>query len=126
MRTSAEMWRGRPARRHLRPLVLAALCGAFLSLAALLPASPFAGVLPIASAHSNLVKADPVPDSTVTVAPKTAHLWYSETLNPTLTKVRVLDSSSYNQVDKGDSVVLKSDARQMQVSLEDKIGRAHV
>ena len=121
MRSSAEVWRGRLARRHLRSLALAAVCGAFLSLAALLPASPFAGILPTASAHSNLVKADPVPDSTVTVAPKTAHLWYSEALNPTLTKVRVLDSSSYNQVDKGDSTVLKSDPRQMQVSVEDNL-----
>ena len=121
MRSSSEIWRGRPARRHLRPLVLAVLCGAFLSLALMVPASPFAATLPIASAHSNLVKADPTPDSTVTVAPRVAHLWYSEALNPTLTKVRVLDSSSYIQVDKGDSIVLKSDARQMQVSIEDNL-----
>ena len=121
MRSSAQVWRGRPARRHLRPLALAAICGAFLALALMVPASPFAGTLPTASAHSNLVKADPAPDSTVTVAPKVAHLWYSEALNPTLTKVRVLDSSSYNQVDKGDSIVFKSDARQMQVSIEDNL-----
>lgn len=100
-------WARRRVNRWLRWRRCAVVVGAFVAL--LLAARG-------AAAHSNLVRAEPPPDSSVSTSPTTLRLWFSEAVEPGFSDVRVLDSAR-RQVDRGDSHVAPDDPTALMVSL---------
>jgi len=69
-----------------------------------------------ASAHARLERAVPAAGSAVRASPPQLKLWFTERLEPAFSKVQVSDRNG-KQVDKGDPVVDRADARLLQVSL---------
>jgi len=69
-----------------------------------------------AGAHAFLDRADPRAGSTVKVAPAQVRIWFTESLEPAFSTVRVLDQAG-RQVDKGDSQVDPTNLRLLRVSL---------
>ncbi|MEK7364383.1 MAG: copper resistance CopC family protein [candidate division NC10 bacterium] len=69
-----------------------------------------------AGAHAFLDRADPRAGSTVKVAPAQVRIWFTESLEPAFSSVRVLDQAG-RRVDKGDSQVDPTNLRLLRVSL---------
>lgn len=69
-----------------------------------------------AGAHAFLDRADPRAGSTVKVAPAQVRIWFTESLEPAFSSVRVLDEAG-RRVDKGDSQVDPSNLRLLRISL---------
>ena len=69
-----------------------------------------------AGAHSFLDRADPRAGSTVKAPPAQVRLWFTESLEPAFSSVRVLDQAG-RRVDKGDSQVDPTNLRLLRVSL---------
>ncbi len=72
----------------------------------------------VASAHADLVKSDPVANSTLDTAPAKVTIDFNEAVEPAFSKITVLfeDGSS---VDGGDSAVTPGNPSQLSVSLTD-------
>lgn len=77
----------------------------------------------IASAHAEFVSSTPAPDSTLTVAPSTVVIAFSEELNADGNTITVKDAAGA-QVDNGDTALDKSDAdrKTVMVSLKSGLG----
>ncbi len=73
------------------------------------------GVTPV-QAHAVLVNSVPADNSTLTTAPKQVDLYFSEAIDPNLSKVSVLDANG-KKVDAGDMHLDPADATHMLVSL---------
>jgi methionine-rich copper-binding protein CopC len=69
-----------------------------------------------ASAHAHLKHASPAVGGTVHGSPPELRLWFSETLEPAFSSVRVVDQKNH-QVDKGDMTLDPKDRTEMRVSL---------
>jgi methionine-rich copper-binding protein CopC len=69
-----------------------------------------------ATAHAFLDHADPRVGSTVSQAPGSVRLWFTETLEPAFSRVHVLDASG-KEVDANDAHVDGSDATLLTVTL---------
>ena len=69
-----------------------------------------------AGAHARLERTAPAAGSTVHGSLPQLKLWFTERLEPTFSKVRVLDRTG-KQVDKGDPEVDRADAKLLRVSL---------
>ncbi|MFZ1057967.1 MAG: copper resistance CopC family protein [Candidatus Rokuibacteriota bacterium] len=67
-------------------------------------------------AHSFLDRADPRAGSTVKTAPAQVRIWFTESLEPAFSSVRVLDEAG-RRVDKGDGHVDPSNLKLLRVSL---------
>jgi hypothetical protein len=83
---------------------------------ALLISALGAGVATGALAHAELESSVPAASATVTAAPKTIEIDFSEELNAKLSKIEVKDSMGM-QVDKGDSHVAADDEKHLSVDL---------
>src|SRR5436190_13675174 len=70
----------------------------------------------IAFAHAYLERAEPTPGSAIDQPPPELRLEFSEAVDPSFSKIVVLDDRK-NQVDKGDSHVVADNSRAMAVSL---------
>ena len=71
-----------------------------------------------AEAHAYLERADPEPGSTVAQAPQQLRLVFGEPMDPSFSRVQVLDTSG-QQADRGDSRVAPDNPNVMTVSLRD-------
>ncbi|MBV9542855.1 MAG: CopD family protein, partial [Chloroflexi bacterium] len=71
-------------------------------------------------AHANLDRADPAPGSQVDQAPHQLQLYFSEAVDPSFSKVQLLNAQR-EQVDRGDSHVAPNDPRSLIVSLPDSL-----
>jgi copper transport protein len=91
---------------RLRLFVALALLG--IVLLALMPG--------VAGAHAELVRSEPGQGAALGSAPARIDLWFSETLSPNGSSIRVYDSQR-KQVDKGDDKLDPSDAKHVSVSL---------
>ena len=69
-----------------------------------------------AGAHAFLERADPRAGSTVKTPPTRVRLWFTESLEPAFSSVRVRDEAG-RRVDEGDSQVDPSNTRLLRVSL---------
>lgn len=67
-------------------------------------------------AHSFLDRADPRAGSTVKTAPAQVRIWFTESLEPAFSSVRILNQAG-RQVDKGDGQVDPSNLKLLRVSL---------
>ena len=74
------------------------------------------GAARAAYAHANLVRAEPPADSVLAASPPNLRLWFSETLEPGFSNVRVLNAAR-QQVDNGDSRVAADDPTALTLSL---------
>lgn len=91
------------------------------SLAALLFAMSLALVFPATSqAHAVLLRSDPTENAVLHVAPDQVHLWFSETLNATLSSMTVVNQAN-RRVDNRDASLASGDARQMDVTLAPRL-----
>ena len=72
--------------------------------------------VPSVGAHAHLDRAAPAAGSTVYASPPILKLWFTKQLEPTFSKVHVLDRNG-KQVDKGDPEVDRADAKLLRVSL---------
>ncbi len=70
-----------------------------------------------ASAHAELVKALPAPNSVVTPAPKGVILWFDEPISLAVSSVQVFDNHQA-QVDNSDLALAPNDPKQVAVSLK--------
>lgn len=86
------------------------LCIVGLALAALLGGAAGAG------AHAFLDRADPRVGSTVRTPPAEVRLWFTESLEPAFSSVRVVDEAG-QRVDKGDSHLDPSNPALLRISL---------
>ena len=73
---------------------------------------------PGVSAHANLASADPAPNSELETAPERVIIWFTEPIEPALSRIRVLDTAG-QQVDAGNSVVDDLNPLVMSVGLGD-------
>jgi copper resistance protein C len=71
---------------------------------------------PLAGAHAFLDHATPAVGSTVRAPPARVRLWFTQSLEPTFSTIRVVDKSN-QRVDRDDAKVDSSDARILQVSV---------
>jgi copper transport protein len=71
---------------------------------------------PAAQAHAILVQADPPPGARLSLPPDRVRLWFSEPVEPTLTRVEVLDAER-RRVDRGDLRADPQDPRRLEISL---------
>jgi copper transport protein len=103
------MKRQQPLRRQARHIALAAVLALFLLLL-------FSGV---ASAHATLARSDPAADAILAYgkAPTQLRLWFTEDVNPVLTKAIVVDHNN-KEVDLHDSHVSSSDPRELDTGLQ--------
>ena len=69
-----------------------------------------------AGAHAFLDRADPRAGSTVKVPPAQVRLWFTESLEPAFSSLRVVNEAG-RRVDKGDSQVDPTNLRLLRVSL---------
>jgi hypothetical protein len=69
-----------------------------------------------AGAHAFLDRADPRAGSTVKVAPAQVRIWFTESLEPAFSSLRVVNEAG-RRVDKGDSQVDPTNLRLLRVSL---------
>ena len=69
-----------------------------------------------AQAHANIVESNPAANSVLDSPPKSVTIRFTETLEPALSQIRVLDSLG-NQVDLKDSALDPNDSAVMRVSL---------
>lgn len=69
-----------------------------------------------AVAHSALASASPAPNSTAEQAPPTVRLTFTKAVEAAFSSIKVVDDSG-KQVDKGDTQVIGSDAKIMEVGL---------
>ncbi|MFA7248412.1 MAG: copper resistance protein CopC [Dehalococcoidia bacterium] len=89
------------------------MCGALLAVAAV----SVALVLPaVASAHANLDRAEPAPDSTVATSPATVRIWFTEPVVASASGIEVYDSTG-RRVDHHDSRVDLADPALMTVTI---------
>jgi putative copper export protein/methionine-rich copper-binding protein CopC len=95
---------------------LALGCGILLALLTFSPVGPTAHFLPIASAHSLLVRSDPTADAILDAPPSHVALWFSEDVNPLTSRAVVVDTANH-QVDNKDSHVSDDNSKEMLVSL---------
>ena len=70
------------------------------------------------AAHANLASADPQPNSELETAPDRVIIWFTEPIEPALSKIGVLDATG-KQVDEGNSVVDDLNPLVMSVGLSD-------
>src|SRR6185437_1502 len=70
----------------------------------------------MAAAHAELVRSDPGPGAALGGAPARIDLWFSETLSPNGSSIRVYDSQR-KQVDTGNDKLDPHDATHLSVSL---------
>jgi copper transport protein len=70
----------------------------------------------VAFAHAELERADPAPGAHLDQAPTQLRLSFSEAVDPSFSRVQVLDAKR-QQIDNGDSHVVPDDPRSMLVSL---------
>jgi len=92
-------------------------------LAAFLLATFFFLIVPGTSlAHAELLRSDPKEDALLRVAPTQVRLWFSEAVDrsPTLSTAVVVDAAN-RRVDKGDAQVVSSDARELDVTLNEHL-----
>ncbi len=90
-------------------------------LAAILFAVSLALVFPATSqAHAVLLRSDPAENAVLHAAPDQVHLWFSETLNATLSAVTVFNQAN-QRVDNRDASLASGDAREMDVTLEPRL-----
>jgi methionine-rich copper-binding protein CopC len=68
------------------------------------------------AAHAELERAVPAASSAVHFSPPRVTLWFSQRLEPRLSKIRVLNAKG-QQIDNGDAQVDSADAKQLSVSL---------
>ena len=71
----------------------------------------------VAGAHAELIRSEPGQGAALGSAPARVDLWFSETLSPNGSSIRVYDSQR-KQVDKGDDKLDPSDATHLSVSLD--------
>jgi len=71
----------------------------------------------VAWSHAFLSRAEPRVGATVNQAPAVVALWFSERLEPSFSRVQVLDASG-QRVDKNDSSVDPADTKKLQVSMK--------
>ena len=69
-----------------------------------------------AGAHAFLDRADPRAGSTVKVAPAQVRIWFTESLEPAFSSLRIVNEAG-RRVDKGDSQVDPTNLRLLRVSL---------
>jgi methionine-rich copper-binding protein CopC len=69
-----------------------------------------------AGAHAFLDRADPRAGRTVKVAPAQVRIWFTESLEPAFSSLRVVNEAG-RRVDKGDSQVDPTNLRLLRVSL---------
>jgi len=90
-------------------------------LAAILVAMSLVLVFPATSqAHAVLLRSDPTENAVLHVAPDRVHLWFSETLNATLSSVTVFNQAN-QRVDNRDASLASGDAREMDVTLAPRL-----
>ena len=70
------------------------------------------------SAHANLASAEPAPNSELETAPDRVIIWFTEPIEPALSRIQVLDAAG-QQVDAGNSVVDDLNPLVMSVGLGD-------
>jgi methionine-rich copper-binding protein CopC len=75
---------------------------AALAVGALLVALVAGGA--VASAHANLDRAEPAPDSTLAAPPAAVRIWFTEPIAPGVSEIQVLDALG-RRVDHGDSKI---------------------
>lgn len=94
------------------------------SFAALLALLALAAALTLfpgnASAHALLVRSDPVVDARLADPPTVVSAWFSESLDTSLSTMRVLDGVG-EQVDDGDVTFSDEDATVMRVGLQEEV-----
>ncbi|HZY44863.1 MAG TPA: copper resistance protein CopC, partial [Anaerolineae bacterium] len=73
----------------------------------------------VALAHADLLRSDPVENSTLDIAPSQINLWFSEPVEPAFSQITVLFEDG-STVDAGDTMVSSSDPTQVGVSLTDQ------
>jgi len=71
----------------------------------------------VALAHAKLVKSEPAADSTVTTAPQTVTIWFSEEIDTKLSNIKV-QSPDGSTADLGNSKVNLDDRKQMTAGLK--------
>ena len=70
----------------------------------------------LVAAHAFLERADPRVGSTVRTAPVQVRLWFTESLEPAFSTLRVVNGTG-DQVDKGDAQIDPAAPKQLRVSL---------
>ncbi len=90
-------------------------------LAAILFAVFLALLFPTTSqAYAVLLRSDPAENAVLYAAPDQVHLWFSETLNATLSAVTVFNQAN-QRVDNRDASLASGDAREMDVTLAPRL-----
>lgn len=78
--------------------------------------NPFSVSTGTVSAHANLERSEPQPNSVIDQSPGRVTIWFTEPLEPDFSEIRVLDVRGV-QVDNGDSSVDRTDPTVMSVTL---------
>ena len=99
-----------PSLARCRLAGLLALLAGIVVMGQLLPVQP-------AFAHASLVRSDPASNSVLAQPPSRVVIWFTEPLEPAFSQIRVLDAQG-RQVDRGDSIVDRTNPNVMSVSLE--------
>jgi len=92
------------------------LLSAGLGLLLLLPLGPASRFIPIAWAHAELLRSDPVANVILRVPPSRVYLWFDDELLPATSGVSVLNTAN-RVVDNRDSQVSPSNPRELSVTL---------
>jgi len=74
-------------------------------------------IVPPAMAHAFLVQSDPAPGSQLEAPPRWVRLWFSEPVDPALSRIEVYDKAR-RRVDRGDLIADPNDPRRLQIALE--------
>ncbi|HEX6543199.1 MAG TPA: copper resistance protein CopC [Ktedonobacterales bacterium] len=80
------------------------------------PIGPTARLLPVASAHAELVRSDPPSNAILNAPPSHVALWYSEDINPLTSRAVVVDTAN-REVDNHDAHVSDDNSKRMDITL---------
>ncbi len=100
-------------RQDRKTLLWGAIALSLVLMALVLPSF---GDARTASAHANQIRTSPPPDSELETAPERVIVWFSEPIEPRLSRIRVLDQEG-RQVDNEDSQLSPTESTAMVVTL---------
>ncbi len=74
----------------------------------------------VSEAHAILLRSDPANNAILTTSPTVVHMWFADTLNPTYSTARALNSSQ-QRVDKNNAHVAANDSTELDVNMPPKL-----